>query len=65
MNEYQRRVINRLLDDWQGYLTPSKCTTLATCSWDTAQRDIKERIERGVLAQNGAGGRSTGNRGVE
>ena len=42
-----------------GFLTTAKYATLATCSPDTAQRDIKELVERGALGQNAAGGRST------
>ncbi|MBA3708684.1 MAG: Fic family protein, partial [Planctomycetes bacterium] len=59
VNERQRLVINRMLGDWQGFLTTSKYSKLAKCSADTAQRDIKELLERGALVQNEAGGRST------
>ena len=59
VNDRQRVVINRLLNDWQGYLTSSKYATLAKCSADTAQRDMRELVGRGVLVQNEAGGRST------
>ena len=59
MNERQCLVLNRMLRDWQSFLTTAKCPTLATCSPDTAQRDIKELVERGALGQNAAGGRST------
>jgi Fic family protein len=59
VNDRQRLVINRLLDSWQGNLTSSKYAALTKCSVDTAQRDIHELVERGVLAQNKAGGRST------
>lgn len=59
VHERQRLVLNRMLGDWQGYLTTAKYATLAKCSADTAQRDIKELVERGALVQNEAGGRST------
>jgi Fic family protein len=59
VNERQRLVLNRLLGDWQGCLTSSKYATLAKCSADTAQRDIKDLLERGILLPNAAGGRST------
>lgn len=59
VNERQRLVLNRLLGDWQGHLTVSKYASLAKCSVDTALRDIKELIARGVLVQNAGGGRST------
>ncbi|MBX3426949.1 MAG: Fic family protein [Pirellulales bacterium] len=59
VNERQRTVINRMLDDWEGFLTTSKYAKLAKCSTDTALRDIRELLERGVLIQNSGGGRST------
>jgi Fic family protein len=60
VNERQRKVINRMLEhDWQGYLKTSKYARLAKCSQDTALRDIKELLERGVLVQNEGAGRST------
>ena len=59
VNERQRKVINRLLDGFEGKLSTSKYAVLAKCSEDTALRDIKELVERGILLQEAAGGRST------
>ncbi len=59
VNERQRRVINRLLDGFEGKLSSSKYALLAKCSEDTALRDIKDLVERGVLLRDEAGGRST------
>ncbi|MCW0220355.1 MAG: Fic family protein [Prosthecobacter sp.] len=59
VNERQRKVINRLLDGFEGKLTSSKYAKLAKCSEDTALRDIRTLVERGVLIKNEAGGRST------
>ena len=59
VNKRQRLVLNRMLGDWQGFLTTATYATLATCSPDTAQRDMKELVEGGALVQNAAGGRST------
>jgi Fic family protein len=59
VNERQRTVINRLLDGFEGKLSSSKYAKLAKCSADTALRDIKELLERGILVQDEAGGRST------
>ena len=59
VNERQRDVINRMLDNVKGHLTTSKYAKLAKCSNDTALRDIKELLERGIIVQNPGGGRST------
>jgi Fic family protein len=59
INERQRLVLNRLLDGFEGKLTTSKWAKLAKCSHDTALRDIASLIERGILARNPEGGRST------
>ena len=59
VDERQRKVINRLLDDFEGFLTTSKYAKLAKCSPDTALRDIRELLQRGILLKNPARGRST------
>jgi Fic family protein len=57
-NDRQRKILNQLLDGFEGKLTSSKWAKLGKCSQDTASRDIDELIKRGILAKNG-GGRST------
>ncbi len=59
MNERQIKVLNRLLDGYEGKLTTSKWAALAKCSNDTALRDITELLQQGVLHKSTAGGRST------
>jgi Fic family protein len=59
VNERQRRVINRMLDNFEGALTTSKYAKLAKCSNDTALRDMRELLERGIIVKNPGGGRST------
>ena len=60
VNERQRKVINRMLEhDWEGNLNTSKYARMTKCSQDTALRDIKELLQRGVLVKNEGGGRST------
>ncbi len=59
VNERQRLVLNRLLDDFKGHLTTSKYAKLAKCSPDTALRDIHDLLDRGIILQNPGGGRST------
>ncbi len=58
-NDRQRKVINGLLDDFEGKLTNSKWAKLTKCSADTALRDITDLLERDILAKEQAGGRST------
>jgi len=58
-NERQRKVINRLLDAFEGKLTSSKWAKLTKCSQDTALRDISDLVNRKILAKDEAGGRST------
>lgn len=59
VNERQRKAINRLLDGFEGKLSTSKYAKLAQCSGDTALRDIKILLDRGILIQDAGGGRNT------
>jgi len=59
LHDRQRRVVNRLLDGFEGKLSTSRYAKLAKCSQDTAHRDIMQLIERGILVRNPEGGRST------
>lgn len=59
LNERQVKLINRLLDGFEGKLTSSKWAAIAKCSPDTALRDITDLLARGVLRRSDAGGRST------
>ena len=58
-NERQRKVLNRLLDGFEGKLSSSKWAKLAKCSQDTASRDINDLIKRDILTKDASGGRST------
>jgi Fic family protein len=62
MNERQRKVVNRLLDagreGFQGGLTTRKYVSMAKVSRATAFREISELLEKGILIQNPARGRS-------
>jgi Fic family protein len=58
INERQRRMLNRLLDGFDGKLTTRKWSQLAKCSHDTALRDILDLMSKGILVQDAAG-RST------
>ncbi len=58
-NERQVKILNRLLDGFEGKLTSSRWARMNHCSQDTANRDIRELIDRGILVRGLAGGRST------
>jgi len=58
INERQRLMLNKLFDDFFGKLTSSKWAKITKCSTDTALRDIKDLIEKGILQQEEGGGRS-------
>lgn len=60
LNERQIKLLNRLLDGFDGKLTSSKWAAIAKCSPDTALRDINDLLARGVLRKIEGGGRSTG-----
>lgn len=59
LNERQARLLNQLLDGFEGKLTSRKWADIAECSPDTALRDINELIELGILQRAPGGGRST------
>ncbi len=58
-NDRQRRMLNRLMDGFEGKLTSSKWAKMAKCSQDTATRDILDLVAKGILTKDPAGGRST------
>ena len=59
LNERQVKLLNKLLDGFEGKLTSSKWAAIAKCSPDTALRDINDLLMHGVLRKTDAGGRST------
>ena len=59
LNERQVKLINRLLDGFEGKLTSSKWAAIAKCSPDSALRDITQLLEQGMLRKAPGGGRST------
>lgn len=59
LNERQIKVLNRLLDGFEGKLTSSKWAKLTRSSQDTAHRDITDLVQRGALRKDEGGGRST------
>ena len=59
LNERQIKLLNRLLDGFEGKMTTSKWAAIAKCSQDTALRDIADLLELKVLIRSQASGRST------
>ncbi len=59
INERQRKVLNKILDGFEGKLTSMKWAKMARCSKDTAIRDINDLINKNILQKEPEGGRST------
>lgn len=59
LNERQRKVINMVLDGFNGKLTSSKWYKICHCSQDTATRDLNDLIAKGIIVKNAEGGRNT------
>lgn len=58
INERQRLVLNKLFDDFEGKLQTSKWAKITKTSTDTALRDIKDLVAKGILQQTTEGGRN-------
>ncbi len=59
INERQKKILNKLLDGFEGKLTSMKWAKITKCSKDTAIRDINDLINKDILQKKLAGGRST------
>ena len=58
-NDRQQKMLNKLMDGFEGNLTSSKWGKITKSSSDTALRDIQDLILKGALVKEAAGGRST------
>jgi Fic family protein len=58
INERQRLMLNKLFENFEGKLQTSKWAKIAKTSNDTALRDIKDLVEKGILKQTNEGGRN-------
>ncbi len=58
INERQRTILNKLFDGFEGKLQSSKWAKITKVSSDTALRDIKDLIEKGILQETSEGGRN-------
>ncbi len=59
INNRQRKLLNIMMDGFEGKLTSSKWAKIAKCSKDSAVRDINHLIDKEILQKEAAGGRST------
>lgn len=59
LNDRQQKIINKLLDGFEGNLTSSKWGKINKCSQDTALRDIQDLLKKNILHKESSGGRST------
>jgi len=59
LNDRQRKIMRKFLDDFEGKLTAKKWAAMCKVSHHTAVRDINDLIDKGVLVRSEAGSRST------
>lgn len=53
-NERQIKILNKMLNDFEGNLTTQKWAKICNCSHDTANRDITDLINKNILIKQGA-----------
>lgn len=58
-NERQKKILNMLLDGFDGNLTSGKYAKICKVSTDTALNDLNDLVKKNVLQKGEAGGRST------
>lgn len=58
INQRQRLILNKLFDGFEGKLQTSKWAKITKTSTDTALRDIKDLVQKGILRQTDEGGRN-------
>jgi Fic family protein len=59
VNDRQKKILNKLLQGFDGKLTSEKWARMTKVSHNTAIRDISSLIAAGILRQDSGGGRST------
>lgn len=58
-NPRQRKILNMLLDGFDGNLNTGRWSRICKCSRDTALHDANDLVAKGVLKRSESGGRST------
>lgn len=59
LHERQLKMLNKMLDGFEGHVNTAKWAKINQCSADTALRDINDLLQRGMLIKAAAGSRST------
>lgn len=59
LSDRQRMILNRYLDGFEGNLTAKKWAILGKCSPASAQRDIADLVDKGILQRNPGGSKNT------
>ena len=59
VSKRQRAILGRYLDGFEGTLTARKWAILGKCSLASAQWDIADLVENGVLTRNPGGSKNT------
>ena len=55
LNDRQIKVLNKLLDGWEGNIQRNKYARITHTSKDTAFRDLQNLVKKGILAPSGKG----------
>jgi len=59
-NDRQKKILNMLIEGFDGKLSTAKWAKICHCSPDTALRDIQDLVNKQILRKLPGGGRSTG-----
>lgn len=59
LNARQQKILNLLLDGFEGNMNTGRWSRICRCSRDTALKDATDLIRKGLLRKSEAGGRST------
>jgi Fic family protein len=59
LNERQKEMLNKLFDNFVGVLNTTKWAKMTKVSQDTADRDIKDLVKKGILRKDEGSGKNT------
>lgn len=58
LNKRQRKMIEKIMDNWAGNINTTKWAKICKCSQDTATRDLNDLIDKGLFKKNSKGPRT-------